>query len=132
VTDETIPQNVRALITDFVDSVVHLEILLLISRNPQEAFSAEAVGKKLGIRPDWAEADLGVLASRGLLEASGEAPRVYRYAPRTEELRAAIGGLDLAYQQRRVSVINLIFAKPIDRLRDFADAFRLRKDKHDA
>ena len=29
----------------------------------------------------------------------------------------------------RVTVIGMIFSKPIDKIRSFADAFRIRKDK---
>jgi hypothetical protein len=31
--------------------------------------------------------------------------------------------------KRRVTVINSIYSKPIDKIRTFADAFRLRKDE---
>ena len=30
-----------------------------------------------------------------------------------------------------MTVINLIFSKPVDKIRTFADAFRLRKDEDD-
>ena len=32
------------------------------------------------------------------------------------------------YQQRRVTIINLIYSNPVKTLQDFADAFRLKKD----
>jgi hypothetical protein len=34
-----------------------------------------------------------------------------------------------AYPRFRVSIINLIFSKPIDKIRTFADAFRLTKEE---
>jgi hypothetical protein len=40
----------------------------------------------------------------------------------------AIAGLAQAYTDRRVSVITLIFSKPVDKLRSFTDAFKLRRD----
>jgi hypothetical protein len=47
----------------------------------------------------------------------------------TPALDAAVAQLAKDYAERRVSVITLIFSKPVDKLRTFADAFRLRKDK---
>ncbi len=37
-------------------------------------------------------------------------------------------GLAEGYAERRVTVINLLFSKPVERIRTFADAVRLRKD----
>ena len=45
------------------------------------------------------------------------------------ELDQAVVRLAKDYAERRVTVITLIFSKPVDKLRTFADAFRLRKDK---
>jgi len=36
-----------------------------------------------------------------------------------------------SYADRRVTVIGLIFSKPVDKIRSFADAFRIRKDRSD-
>jgi hypothetical protein len=66
------------------------------------------------------------LAVRGLLSVSHERPPTYRYRP-PPELAATIAGLVELYGERRVSVINLIYGRPGDALRSFADAFRLRK-----
>jgi hypothetical protein len=54
-------------------------------------------------------------------------PPTYRYAP-PPELHRSIAGLVETYRERRVSVINLVYSRPSDAIRSFADAFRLRKD----
>jgi hypothetical protein len=42
-----------------------------------------------------------------------------------------IDQLAVLYQQRRFSLVQLIYARPIDKLQSFADAFRFRKGKED-
>jgi hypothetical protein len=129
---QEIPKNVKAFIASHIDSVVHLEILLLFSREPEKFWSAEEVGKELRISPAWAESELALLSSRGVLKVEQSNSRMYRHGAISQDLDCALADLATAYRERRVSVINLIFAKPADKLRDFADAFRLRKDKDDA
>jgi hypothetical protein len=40
---------------------------------------------------------------------------------------AAVGDLAATYAERRVAVITLIASRPMDNVRAFSDAFRLRK-----
>ena len=130
--DEGIVQEVRAFIAEHIDSVLQLELLLLLQKKRDRDFDAAGVVQELRIDPAWAAGQLEALCSAGILacvEAVGV--RRYHYAPKTPELDAAVQKLDQAYTDRRVSVISLIFSKPTDKLRSFADAFRVRKDKSD-
>jgi hypothetical protein len=129
--EEAIPSDVRALIAEHIDSVAQLEALLLMqAAGPGSGdWDAEALGRELRINRDWAASQLQHLCAHGLLDCdSPPAGTRFRYAPKTPELAAAVEGLARAYAERRVSVIGLIFSKPIDKIRSFADAFRLRKD----
>ena len=82
--------------------------------------------RELRIAAASAEDRLCDLTRRGMLQPTDE--QNYRYAPRERRLDEAVGALASAYSERRVSVINLIFSKPTDRIRTFADAFRVRRD----
>jgi hypothetical protein len=129
-TDSGIPAEVRQLIADHIDSVLQLEVLLLLLEHPQQEFTVDEVAKELRVDVAFVTEQLANLCQRGILSCTdGNAAR-YRYGPRTPELGRAIEGLREAYADRRVSVITLIFAKPVDKLRSFADAFRLRKDSN--
>ena len=123
-----LPKDVRELVIGHIDSVVQAEILLLLQANPAQAFSAEQVGQVLRIDANGAEAQLAHLQSHGMLRA-GPDGRGYVYGPQSVELGDAVAGLARAYADRRVTVIALIYSKPTDQLRSFADAFRIRKDK---
>ena len=122
-----IPANVRRFLHDQIESVVQVEVLLLLYAEPARAFCGADVVAALRVEPAWAAAQLSDLCGRGILAEAG--PGSYRFAPRTAEVADAVAGLARAYADRRVTVIGLIYAKPSEPLRSFADAFRLRKDK---
>ena len=128
-TDPGISQEVRALLLERIDSVVQLELLLLLQGSPDRAWTAADVAQQLRIDPSWTTGQLGELVSRGLLAPSADVAGAFRYAPASPQLDLAVVQLARDYAERRVTVITLIFSKPVDKLRTFADAFRLRKDK---
>jgi hypothetical protein len=136
VVDDGIPARVKQLITEHVDSVMQLEVLLLLAGEGGQAprlWTAAELAQQLRVDAAWVEATLRGMAGRGLVavtDTAAAAPQ-FRYEPRTPELAASVNELAAAYADRRVTVIGLIFAKPTDKLRSFADAFRLRKDRAD-
>jgi hypothetical protein len=126
---ENVPQIVRDLIARHIDSVLEVEILLLLYASRPLVWTADAVVEKLRIDRAWAVTQLGKMCEQGLLRCDTQA-QTYAYGPASVALDAAVEALDRAYADRRVSVIELIFAKPLDKLRSFADAFRIRgRDK---
>lgn len=123
-----LPGEVRRLITHHIESVEQLEILLLLYQQPERTWSREAVARELRLAPGSAAERLEGMLQDGLLRRQGDGQGEYQYAPRSPELDEAVRGLAAEYTLRRVTVINLIYSKPIDRIRTFADAFRLKKD----
>jgi hypothetical protein len=126
-----LPEVVRRFIVDHVDSVEQLEILLLLHQHPGRTWDAEAVARELRISALSAGDRLEDMRRVGLLVRVEGRPGGFRYAPETPGLEDAVSGLATAYAERRVTVINLIFSKPVDKIRTFADAFRLRKGEDD-
>lgn len=129
--EHDLPEDVRALIVELIDSVVQLEVLLLLHSDPDRAWSSDQLARELRIDARAAEQQLAILCSRGLLRCPEQAPQSYQYAPRSPALHQAVGGLQRAYTDRRVTVIGMIYSKPTDALRSFADAFRIRKERDD-
>lgn len=129
--EEAIQPHVRAFIAGHVDSVLQLELLLLLAAPAHAArdWSAADLAHELRIDPAWVEGQLKAMSAQGLLDAGAATAAAYRYHPRSTELAQAVSDLARAYADRRVTVIGLIFAKPTEKLRTFADAFRIRKDR---
>jgi len=124
-----IPERVTRLIAEHIHSIEQLEVLLLARRGGQREWTAEDVARELTTVPDSAATRLEDLAARGFLVVdAGPEPR-YRYDPRDGERDRAVGELAEAYARRRVTVTSLIFSKPSENIRTFADAFRIRKEE---
>lgn len=120
-----IPEEVRNFLLQCIDSVEQLEVLLLLHRAPEQAWSPETVAQALYSNADSIRRRLAGLHANGLLAST--APSSYRYQPKTSALDATVRLLADTYRERRVAVITVIASKPMENVRAFSDAFRLRK-----
>lgn len=123
-----ITEVVRRLIAERITSAEMLEILLLLEGTPERGWTADEVSRQVFTVPAAAIASLETLVAQGLAASDGAGNPTYRYAPASEGLRGQVAALAAAYRQSRVAVIQLVFARPADPLRSFADAFRMRRD----
>jgi predicted transcriptional regulator len=120
-----IPEEVRNFLLQCIDSVEQLEVLLLLHRTPEQAWSPETVAQALYSNPGSIQRRLAGLHANGLLAST--ASSAYRYQPKTSALDATVRLLADTYRERRVAVITVIASKPMENVRAFSDAFRLRK-----
>jgi hypothetical protein len=127
--EHDLPDNVQALIASHISSVVRLELLLLLHADPARERTPADISKELRIDAAWVTTQLRDMCAAGLLACKEGPSPSFRYWAATPELHAAVQALSKAYAERRVTVISQIFARPIDPIRSFTDAFRLRKDK---
>ncbi|HYD58361.1 MAG TPA: hypothetical protein VEB41_15765 [Burkholderiales bacterium] len=115
-------------IQDVIPAVDAAELLLFLADRPDLAWNlADALGKmRPGVNITDADAERYVesFLARGLLER-GEG-KTLRY--RTESPDAtSVRTLAQAYEERPVTLIRMIYALRDQKIRTFADAFRLRK-----
>ena len=92
------------------------------------ARSAAELSNEMRVEEAWVEAQLKDLRDVGLLDQSGDTQAAYRYSPKSAELERAVTSVAQAYLLHRVRVIEMIYSKPSGMIRDFADAFKLRKE----
>ncbi len=128
--DATHP-HVAALLSQHINSVEQLEILLLLRRCSDRSWDAAAVAEELRTSEGSAAKRLDDLRAGGLVAESSESGQAYHYAPSSQWKRAAVDKLADLYAEAPFRVIDMIFAKPIANLRVYADAFRYRKDESD-
>lgn len=124
-----LPEDVHRFLHQNIDSVEQLEVLLLLWRAPQRGWTSDEVATAVYSHPSSVVRRLALLLGQGLLRE--QEPGCYQYAPRTAELHDTVTRLDHLYRERRVAVITLIASKPIENVRAFSDAFRLRRKKED-
>lgn len=123
-----LPEEVVQLVREHILSLEQLEILLLLRARAGQEVTPELVRDEVRTSESSAETRLADLARRGFLKvrnATGQT--LYSYQPRDAALARAVDLLERAYAERRYTVIDLIFSKPIDNLRVYAGAFRFRK-----
>jgi hypothetical protein len=121
----SIPDDVRRFLLQCIDSVEQLEVLLLLHRYPDEARSPATVAQELYSNTESIARRMAGLDANGLLVSTG--PSSYRYQPRTPALDSTVRLLADTYRERRVAVITVIASKPMEKVRAFSDAFRIRK-----
>ena len=124
-TEQPIPREVELFIRRYIDSIAQLEALLLLYNNPTLAWNAASVAKRLYTNEVDAQAILVQLFHDGLLTDSDG---VFQYSCKSSELKGSVERLSLEYSRNLIAITNMVHAKP-RRIRQFADAFRLRKDR---
>jgi hypothetical protein len=124
-----LPDDLRRFIGEHFGSIVQLELLLLLAADAGKTWSADEAAKALYISSEAARGFLEGMCQHGLGQSSTESPSRYRFAPRAPDGERLTRELAEHYKDRRVTIINLIYAGPAQKFQSFADAFRLRKDK---
>lgn len=132
---DDLPEDVRALLHEHIESYEQLEILLLLHRERYENWTPQGVTTRLRLPAELIRSALTGLKASGLVEATGADPARFAYRPASSGLDAAVGRLAREYSERPISIIKLMSANAIERLRSaalhtFADAFVLKKDKN--
>lgn len=120
-----LPAAVRRLIERHLDTAADVDTLLLLRRQRDRSWTALAVARELRIDPDQSATILARLGRRGLLQINGDA---FRYGPTDAEMDEAVATLAALYPSYRLAVTSLIYSRPTLPVRDFSNAFRLRKD----
>jgi hypothetical protein len=123
--DDLIPDDLRDFILGYFDSIAQLEALLLLRENPSEKWTAETTAKRLYIDTRQAAAILPRLCEDGLLGGQNE---VYYFECTDAGKKSMIDRLASLYARHIVPVTNIIHSKP-HRIQEFADAFRIKKDR---
>ncbi len=111
-----------------IQSLEQLEVLLLLHRQPERAWTASEVYDVVRSSQASITARLHAFTADGFLVTAPGPPPTFRFSPQDQNLRAAVDETATAYQTRRVRIIEAIFAPAADPVQSFADAFKLRKD----
>ncbi len=122
-------REVYEFIWDEIDSVPHLEALLLLWNSKPRAWSAGEVGQRLYIDAKRASLLLQDLARQRFLAAIPADPEQYRYESRSDQTDRLISTLDITYRRELVRVSTIIHSKASSAVRDFARAFRFTRER---
>lgn len=122
-----IPYEVTALLRRALPSMVHIEVLLLLAKDPVRAWSAADAAVAVHATPDLVAAALADLhASRLVVPVAGSHPPAHRIDASDELANNAVASLREMYERRPVTLIRAVYERPPSAVKAFADAFRVR------
>jgi hypothetical protein len=122
VTDE----QIFAFLRTHIRSVWALELLLFLARDRGKGWHASELVREMRSSSVAVTEALRNLQGAGL--AAPDPDNRYRFSPASAELDSLARGVEQAYATRPTAVVKAIVTAPDDKLRIFADAFKL-KDK---
>lgn len=123
-----IPEDLLRFLEANVDSIEQLELLRVLGEHPIQEHNAADLARECQIKPSSIAAELTALEHRGLLKTRSQDPHLFcsfNPAPSTDGL---LKRLLQFYREHPVILIKVVYARAQDRLKAFADAFRLRKE----
>jgi hypothetical protein len=106
-------------------SVWSLELLLLLFRDPQRHWTYGELVHELRSSEVVVAQSVERLMAAGL--AVAEADGAVRYGPASREQDGLVAQLDEEYRKTPAAIRRLILQNPVEKLRTFADAFKLKK-----
>lgn len=124
--EHVIEADLLDFIRDSIQSMWHVELLLLLRRHPGRVWTAGELNRELRA------SDLIVTEGLQALQAAGfvcvETGGTYRYAPLSGDLDRLVGDLDTLYRAKPSLLRRAVLSRPDNKVQTFADAFRLKKD----
>jgi len=127
--DRSDSAKVDQFILDEIDSVPHLEALLLLWRSAPQPFSAAQIARQLYISQGRGAAIAEDLHRHGLISRDQAGSSGFFYDTRSEERNRLLAAVDATYRRELIRISGIIHSKPSAGVRAFANAFRFRKDK---
>jgi DNA-binding MarR family transcriptional regulator len=122
-------EQIDRFLIDEIDSIPQLEALLLLWRDRSRDWSREEIAKSLYISPEDARAVLRHLEQHNLVREVEFDTARYALVLESQERRDMLADMAEVYRYELVRVTNLIHGKASRAVRDFASAFRFKKDE---
>jgi hypothetical protein len=121
--------EIDQFILDRVESVPHLEALLLVWRNRPQTWTVGQLAQRLFVEPEVVKKIMDDLVREQLLVVESKVSEQYCYPKESESSDRLIQAVDQTYRRELVRVSNLIHSKPSAGIREFARAFRFSKER---
>lgn len=121
--------DVYDYILEKIDAVPHLEAIILLWNSRPVAWMAEELASRLYLSNEKATAILNDLARQQLVQQISGSPPKYSYLPRNEEQDEWMFKVDTAYRRELVRISTMLHSKASPSIREFARAFRIKKDR---
>lgn len=125
-TSGAIPPAVERFLLDSIDTVPHLEALLLIFQSPDTVWAVADLAARIYVSDKQAAAIADDLARRALIARVEQAPTKYQFVAQSPDKTQLLDQVAQSYRTQLVQVTRLIHSNASGSVRDFARAFRLK------
>lgn len=115
---------VLSFVRSAIKSAWSLELLLLLYRDPDQAWTGEALVRELRGSEHLVNESVATLSAAGVVELAETGAR---YRAQSSESAALVAALVELYRQKPLTVLKAIFTSPSDKIRSFSDAFLFQK-----
>jgi hypothetical protein len=119
--------NAYEFILENIDSVPHLEALVLLWNSRPVGWTADELASRLYIPAENVVNLLTDLVRLQLIAKTSGAPAKFSYHPRSEDQDEMMRLVDSAYRRDLVRISTMIHSKASPSVREFARAFRIKK-----
>jgi hypothetical protein len=123
-----LPANVADFIGAHIATLEQLELLLLLMQAPDRWWDARSASSELGLHPESSRRALDHLAAHNLLAIRVTGDVRYQYQPGEPGLADAARAFAETFRAQRAAVLQLVVRRERRSIRDFAEAFRIRRD----
>jgi hypothetical protein len=123
-----IPDDVLRFLVDRIDTVPHLEALLLLWEGSGRPWTEAEIATRVYVDAETSRSLLQDLVRQRLVAAEEGPPTRYVYDPAWDETGELMPRLASTYARHLVRVAQLIHSKASPGVREFARAFQLKKD----
>lgn len=121
--------EVYEFIRERIESVPHLEALLLLWNSRPQPWSVENLAKRLYIPEERVHLLVADLIREGLVALVPGTPPSYGYNSISIDQDQLLEAVAATYRREVVRIATLIHSRPPSSVRHFAQAFRFKKDK---
>ena len=125
--DALAPEVMAFLLSD-VRSLEDLQVLMSCAESPGRWWDAAGMAREAGVSVTAARHALDHFVRRNLLDIRVTGDVRYSFSPATGDLQHAVLACAAAYRSRPLAVVKVIAGARQTSVRDFADAFRIRRD----
>ena len=126
---QELENQVYRFVHDQIETVPHLEALLLLWNSRPQPWTVENLAKRLYVSADIVKALLQDLVRRNLIVCVPGSPDGYRYESVSVKQDQLLSDLDSTYRRETVRISTMIHSKPSSSVREFARAFRFLKEQ---
>ena len=124
-----IARSVVAFVSEHARTLAELQLLMLLIDSGDRWWDAASAARESGMTVAEARRGLDFFGSRNLLDIRITGDVRYQYRPGTPELRDRAAACAAEYRTRPLDLAQLVSGPSPISVRDFADAFRLRRNQ---